>query len=309
MRGRRGRLEPRLRHGRPRAGRAGDDGDAVPDRQCLQGAHFGRGRADWWRTACSTWTRRCSATSRGFPVKRYPITVRQVAGPPGRHPALPHGRVREPGALRDRHRGARDVRRRLAAVRAGHPVRVLEPRLRPARRGDRGRVRTAVSRLHGRGGARPGGDDAHVAGASRTASSPAAAGTTPGQTPLDRSSTPRSWTTRTSGRAVDSSRRRRTWRGSGTGCCRASCCGRRRCSCCGPRCGRRTGRRRSTGSAGRSSGTRSDGGGCGTPAGRSAGRRISSSIPTPSVVVALLVNSDRTFVNAISRYAEPFLAK
>ena len=44
---------------------------------------------------------------------------------------------------------------------------------------------------------------------------------------------------------------------------RGSCCDRRRWNCSGPRCGPRTGRRRNTGSGGRWSGTRWGGGGCG----------------------------------------------
>ena len=103
----------------------------------------------------------------GFPVKRYPITVRQVAGHLAGIRHYASGRVREPGALCDGDRGTRDLRRGLAPVRAGRAVQLLELRLQSPGSRDRGRLRAALPPVHAGCGSGARGHDPYLVRALR----------------------------------------------------------------------------------------------------------------------------------------------
>ena len=159
--GRRGDgLVGRLRLREPGAPRPDVAGGEVPRRQHLEVADRGGG----------------GKAGRGRPPRpgRTDPEIRSVVSgegashhhaadrrPPGRDPALPGQRELHPRPVPDGARRPVHLRRRPAAARAGHGVRLHELRLQPAERRGRGGRGEAVPGHHARGGLRSAGHARH----------------------------------------------------------------------------------------------------------------------------------------------------
>ena len=216
-----------------------DDRDQVQDRQRLQVAHVGRDRPPGSGRAARP-GRAGAAVRARFPreaLSRSPCVRSRGTSPASG--TTPTGEFENREHYATVTEGLAHLRRGLAPVRAGNAVRATRATatmlLGAVIEGASGQP--YLQYMHEAVVLAPAGMTHTSFGALRTASSPSRGRyyTRADSTGPHRECPLRGQHVQVAERRV-SSRRRRTWRGSATGCCGASCCGPRPWRCSGPRC-------------------------------------------------------------------------